>query len=271
MEAVKLNQVQEALEYRAPKYKIIEIYNHSGDTLLMNPLSDDQVKNSGRLIHQDDEFVDVGMIRLQFHMNLFDFMTREFYMLGKKFNFSSYFSVNQFQTGIMDIPFVAFMKDIDIKIPLKHHEWCAISFYESSKNEIRSPLPNKEVYIVIENTSSKSKDVNLIDLAQGLNIPKGIIVTNSEFNIVGGNDFKLLRIWGKGSQITEPIYYQEGDYKFTDGKPLSISKIEPQSYFSANQFQSGIIDVNKKFVITPESEIKVHIASKEKVMYHFLG
>ncbi len=253
--------------YPSPLYKQIEIYNHSGNPLLMNPLSDDQQKHSGRVVTHDDDFDTVGLIRLQFETDVFNFLTREFYILGRKVNLSSYFSVNQFQSGIIDIPFICSIKDLDFKIPLRHHESCYITMYSADEGVLskNTELPQKEIYVFVENTSSKSKTVNLIALAQGINLPLGIKTLSREFNVEGGNDFSLLRVWSKTRQIAEPIYY-----KYKEGEEDVIKKIHPSSYMSPHQFQGHIIDVQEKFVITPDTEINVNIASWEKVMFHFL-
>jgi hypothetical protein len=243
------------------KSKRIEIYNANLQTLYISPLSSNQQEYSGRIIHSDNEFDNISLIRLIFDMDFFDFLSRPFYIFGKKVNLSSYFSAYQFQSGIVDIPMEGKLNELELKIPLKYREFCQVQIFSGISMKCKTYiLPEKEIYVVINNTSSKSHEVNLIDLAQGKNLPDGVTIENSDFRIEDGkeNEFKLMRIWSNNhNQVTEPVYYNE-------------TKIEVMNYFSAHSFQNRVMDVPYKFIISPSSEIKVNIASNTKVMYHLL-
>ncbi len=226
----------------------------------MNPLSDDQAIHSGRIVDEDDKFDNTALIRIQYSADRFDFFTREFCLKGEKVNLSRYFSINQFQSTLVDIPFICSLDELDFKIPTKRRESIYVTIFGCKEGEVvkNTELPKKEIWVVLENTLSRTKEVDLISLAQGEKPPIGVVVSSSEFKIKGGQDFPMLRVWGGTNQIGSIITYEN-------------EIIAPNSYFSANQFQSGIIDIKKDFTISPKSEIKVNIEGKTKVMYHFLG
>lgn len=245
--------------------KQIKVYNADNSIVNVSPLSDDNKKHSGRIIlNGDDEyFENISMLRFQYIMDSFDFLTRPFYILGKKFNLSSYFSANQYQSGIIDVPFNASLKELDLKIPLGNMEYCIVTMYEGKNPDaIKIKLPNKQFYVVINNTSSESFKVNLVDLVQGKNIPKGIEIENSDFNISESHNFNLLRIMGTQSQINNPV-----NFELSDG---NIYEIKTAMYWSANQFQSNIIDVPIKIDVFEDKSIMVNIESKSRVMYHLM-
>ena len=66
------------------KYKQVEIYNANHEIININPLSNEQVKHTGAMVINDDDFEDISLIRLQFNKRPFDFLLRPFYFLGKK-------------------------------------------------------------------------------------------------------------------------------------------------------------------------------------------
>lgn len=267
--------------YLPNKHKQFEIHNANREEVLIDTLSNEQVKHSGRIVFNDDNFENTSLIRLQYDIDVFNFLTRKFYVMGKKINLSSYFSINQYQSTILDIPFSCKLNELGLKIPLKHREFCQVTIFEGKGEpllpinesrlinagkplsmEMRYTLPNKEVYVVIKNTTSKSKEVNLIDLAQGKNIPQGIVIENSGFNLEGGTDFNLLKIWSKNNtHLCEPVYYSYGEVE---------EKIAVQNYFSAMQWQSNMIDVPHDFKIITKSKIMVNLPSNARTMYSFL-
>ncbi len=250
---------QEGSTYEPTPRKSIEVYNSSRDFLFMNPLSDEQEKHSGRIVDADDNFENTDLIRLQYTADKFDFFTREFCLKGQKANLSRYFSIEQFQSGIIDIPFVCPIDELDFKIPTKRRESIYVTIFGNSKEKLnteKTQLPTTEIYIVIENTLSRTKEVDLISLAQGEKPPIGIVVSSNAFKVEGGNDFSMLRVWGSSNQICSVVTFDN-------------ELITPSSYFSVNQFQSGIVDIKKDFNIKTNTEVKVNIEGKTKVMYSF--
>lgn len=245
-------------------HKRIEIYNANHETLAVNPFSSEQKEHSGRIIYHDDDFENISLMRFQFDMDFFDFLTRPHYIKGKKVNLSSYFSINQFQTGILDVPFISNINELDMKIQLKYRDFCTLTFFENAGNNKleKAFAPKSEVYALINNTSTESHKVNIIDLAQGINVQKGITIENSNFDVEKGNDFKLMRVWSKTiHQINEPISIIKDDKE-------TIVKVA--AYWSAYQLQNNVLDVPYDFNINSDSKIMVNIASKAKVFYNFL-
>lgn len=251
------------------KYKQVEIYNANHEIININPLSDEQVKHTGSIVFNNDDFEDISLIRLQFNKRPFDFLLRPFYFLGKKRNISSYFSVNQFQDTILDIPMDCKLNELDFKIPMGYAEFCTVTVFDKkTSGMVSSPTnsyPNKEFYVVLRNDFKDAKEVNLIDLAQGKEPSSlGITVLNNDFNadfekFRVGIEFGLMRVWtNKPSQFSQMV--------MDDNTPININ-----NYFSASQFQSVCVDVHRPFVITPEKKLTVMIESGATAMYHFIG
>ena len=253
-------------DYKQSKSPIqFDLYNANRDVVYVNPFAKDFVKNSGSIRigvsqKEDEDFKSIELMRLQFDIDIFDFLSRPFFLFDKKVNLSSYFSVNQFQSGIIDIPFEAEIEDLNLRIPLKFMEHCCITFFEGKSKG--NKLHEQGSYVVVENTSLESVKVNLIDLFKGINENEKIKITNNDFNEDKTN-YELMRIWTKNhNQFEVHVLNKSKD---------SLDKIEPINSFSANQFQAGIVDVKYKFDLSKIESIETTIMGRTKVMYHLLG
>ena len=253
--------------YKKPLIKRFELYNAGSALLHINPLDEIQEKHSGSIINpnQNDDIKNVSMIRFMFtthKYDMFDFLCRPFYIGGEKVNMSTFFSENQFQGGILSVPLnnPISIEKLNLKVPLKWAEFCNVSLFDSHNvtNNTDSTLrnfPDKEAYVVIDNSTLDSFEVNLVDLMRGINIPEGITVTNSKYM---NGDFSLMSIFSKSTQqLIQLLKYNEEDVK-------------PEEYFSAIQFQSFVVRCAKNFKITDATELKVLISGNATVMYHFM-
>lgn len=253
-------------DYKQSKSPIqFDLYNANRDVVYVNPFAKDFVKNSGSIRigvsqKEDEDFKSIELMRLQFNIDIFDFLSRPFFLFDKKVNLSSYFSVNQFQSGIIDIPFEAEIEDLNLRIPLKFMEHVCVTFFEGKSKG--NKLHEQGSYVVVENTSLESVKVNLIDLFKGINENEKIKITNNDFNKDKTN-YELMRVWtNQQSQCEMPILNKSKD---------SSDKIEPISYLSHMQFQSNIIDIQHKFDLSKIESIETTIMGRTKVMYHLLG
>lgn len=273
------------------KHKNFNIYNANYEQVLFDVLSDNNPKHSGRIIINDDDIENVSLVRLQ-HNNIdtFDFCTRKFIINGKNRILSSCFSIYQFQSNIIDIPFQSDFKDFDFKMPLNYAEFCNVLIYQGSLEEQKEPKfsttlegrnddyemvvsllslqkplqtnEKKEAYVVLQNTSRENKSVNLVDLFYQYDSTNFIEspllkIKNIHFDSES-RKFKMIRVWSKNQNaITDIIEYND-------------EKITTLNYFSANQFQSSIIDIPKDFEINPETKIIVNIPSNTTILYHFM-
>ena len=261
----------------------IEMYNANYEEVLLSTISDNNPLHSGRVNIQTNKITItdksgnvtyanlfneegiVNKIRLQHNLDVFDFYTRKFELFGKQVNISSYFSLHQYQTGILEIKTFGKFKEIDFKIPLKHREFCKVVYFQDSPNPtFNAPLTKlPEVYVVINNTNNEVKRVNILDLAQNKNIPKGIVVENNYFEESDKDlKFDLLRVWSKNNSQLQVL--------ISENQPNNrIEAIEPAKYLTHDQHQSIGIDIKKTFKINKTSEIMVDIHPNTRVMYHF--
>lgn len=237
-----------------------DLYNANRQMVYVNPFAKEFEKNSGAIqINESPVFENGVLIRLDYlNIDFFDFLTRPIYLNDKKVNISSYFSANQFQSGIVDIPFGFKLSELDLKIPLCFMEHCVVSFYEG---ESKNTIHENNSYALIENNSMESVSVNLIDLFKNENVNKNIKVINSNFT-EGRNNYSLMRIWSKNhNQLYMPILDKEKNREI---------KIEPSVSVSHYNFQPHIIDVSHEIDLSKTESIETIIMPKTKIMFHIL-
>lgn len=245
------------------KNKRVEIYNANYEVIHINPFAEKQVEHTGAIVRENEELGEeinnVSLVRLNFQTHPFDFLIRPFYFLGAKRNISKYFSANQYNSSMVDIPISCKFSDLDLKIPMGYAEFCTVNVIGNGAVDEVELYPSKEFYVVIRNDSHKCKKVNIVDLAQGIITSPMIHIINSDFNIENGNNFSTMRVMTRNStQFSENVTVVDGD-----------NTLKVFNYFSANQFQDWIIDIEHNFVVNKDSIITVDIQPKTTVMYHF--
>lgn len=255
---MEMNSVDKLSRHTHPMQ--FDLYNSNRKMVYVDPLGKEFENNSGSIkINENEMFENGALIRLQYHhMDSFDFLTRPMYVFGKKINLSSYFSVNQYQSGIIDIPFGFKLSELDLKIPLCFMEHCMVTIFEgTSENKIH----DDSSYALIENNSLESINVDLIELFKGGKQHNDINIINSNF-VEGRDDYSMMRIWSKNlNQFEIPIFNKtkEGEVN-----------IEPNTYLSPYQMTSNVIDITQKFDLSKTESIETTIMPKTKIMFHIL-
>ena len=246
-------------EFMEVNHTNIDIYNANRETVYVNPLSKEQVPHSGSIILNEELVKNVSLIRLMYNIDAFSFLTRPFYIAGEKVNLSNYFSKNQYQSGILDIPVSFEVGKLGLKIPLNFSEFCSVTLFGMNTSVV-SPctLKKKEIYVLVSNESRYQKEVDLIELSKWQNKISdeklsGIVVSNNNYNIEDGN-FNLLRIWKKGEGGFMPIDYNG-------------NRIDTYLYFTPDQFNGNIIDVPMDIKVDSDTKLMTTINPKSKVMF----
>lgn len=255
--------------------KRIFVYNANSKLKYVKLFTDDNQPHCSRVMHRDDDFEFISLIRIYFYSNSSVLPKSILYphkMFGRQTNLSRFFSVYQFQQTIIDIPCTGRLKDLQWEIPLHFMEYCLVVIYAGSE-PIQSIHLKNEFYISVKNTSyDQDIEVDLMDLRKGENIPKDIKVKFHDLQ-QNGDKFSLLRVFSSTKQMPEKI---ELIYKGM------TTLIEPIKHFSANQFQGGCIDIpidkldihslpNESIPYIPlKLNIKTTIKSGEEVFYNLL-
>lgn len=257
----------------------LKAYNQNFTTKKINLLSLDNEKHTGVLSHDKNEeelsiYLDkfkkgdklVDLFRIQ-STNLLDLMFSGFYKNGRKSMFMDYFSLNQFQTGILDVPFNG--EEINnLEVELAPNSNCYFTIFEKEEVKTKDDLNQffiekkyNSICIIAENKSRKVQKINLLDI----NFNNGFIDDKIEIEIPINETngcvlkSKLVRAFCKKTEQLIGFINING------------MKIEQSQFWSANQFQSIGIDMPLELDIKFGNEFEISLLPNTKVMYIFYG
>ena len=256
----------------------LNIYNQNYTTKLINPFSKTLDKHTGVVSYTENDLeldnkIDdfnksesrVGFIRFMFH-DIKDFMYKYFIVNGKKNMYLKYFSLYQFQSGILDICLSEVIRDIKFEIPSKRD---ATAYFFTEKkiftlNESNSRKNNDKLCIIAENLSSGIRTVNLLQENFKNGYSDDDIKIEVPINALSENETITCNLIRCVSENTLQLRAEVVSIKNKDNFHLNQAE-----YFSALQFQDIGIDIPTEIEINFGGKFEITLLPKTKVMYMF--
>ncbi len=254
---------------------VLNVYNQNFVTKTIDLFSKEQEKHTGILSYDktEDELNNevekfkkgdgkVSLLRVT-TTELFKLMYNGMFINGKKIMYMDYFSLNQFQTGIMDIPLIENVKKMEVELAYGTSACYSLFVEEINQSYLSNKnIDCKKLCIIASNKSREPKKINLLDFKFKNGFTDNEIEIEIPVNDVQDNEILNTYLIRAFSRKIEQL---NSEVKFND------SKVEQSSYWSACQFQSIGVDMPIKTEIKFGNNFEITLLPNTKIMYMFYG
>lgn len=238
--------------YRRIKSFLMYNANYSQKTVSLKGGNQD---HCGCITVADAEMTHTTFLRLQFgNGKPINFLTEGVLINNQKIYPFSYFSLFQFQSNIIDIPFNSSWDDFDFKIPIKFMNHVNVHVFGANNPEesIDKYNPSESAFISFKNKRKSTVEVDILNLL--LSDEEHPFIEIIDKNIQNTNTkFSLLRLMSSNPQQ----YYQE---VHTENGTVKISE-----FLSLSNFQD-FVEVPVSVSPHPVSTLKMKILPETTVI-----
>jgi len=270
MENIESNKEKDILQ--------LNIYNQNYTNKLINPFSKTLDKHTGvisfpeddvNLDNKIDDFIQsesrVGFIRFMVS-DITDFMYKYYIVNGKKNMYLKYFSLYQFQSGIIDISLSEVIRDVKFEIPSRR-DATAYFFTETEVYGLyrnNSADNSDKLCIIAENLSSEIRTVNLLqeNFKNGFN--DNDIKIEIPINNLNENETINCNIFRCVSENTLQLIAEVSSIKNKDN--FMINQAE---YLTVSQYQNIGVDIPTEIEINFGGKFEIKLLPNTRVMYMF--